>query len=98
MELGGFLPAAVDVEPGAPFLPAFFEAGRGAGGVPHSSAGFALGFIWIILRDLVGGGGREKSAFVMVDRDSGFLAGLLLLPLSAMAGGGKRKAISRDES
>lgn len=25
------------------------------------------GFIWMILRDRVGGGGREKSSFVMTD-------------------------------
>lgn len=98
MELGGFLPAVVDVEADALFLPALFEAGRGVGGDPGSSAGFALGFICIILRDRVGGGGSEKSAFVMVDRDCRLLVELLLLPVSAMAGGGRRKAISRDDS
>lgn len=93
VELGGFLPG-VDVL----FLPAFLETGRGVGGLPDSWAGFALGFICIILRDRVGGGGSEKSAFVMVDRDNRLLEGLLFVLASAMAGGGRRKAISRDES
>lgn len=32
-----------------------------------ASCSASLGFIWMILRDLVGGGGNEKSSFVITD-------------------------------
>lgn len=52
----------------------------------------------MIWRERVGGGGREKSALVMVDCECRVLAAFLFLPLAAMAGGGRRKDISGDDN
>ena len=65
VELGCFLPAAE--EPDVSFLPAPFEAGRGVEGVLALSVCLAWGFICMILRERVGGGGSEKSALVILD-------------------------------
>lgn len=80
---------------GAAFLPAVLGAGFWWCGPPESSLSFDFGFIWMILRERVGGGGREKSALVMVDCVP---AEFLLLPVAAIAGGGRRKDISSDDS
>ncbi len=99
VKLGCFLLAGVDaVEEGAAFLPAVFGAGFGLCGPPESSLCFGFGFIWMILRERVGGGGREKSALVMVDCECRVPAEFLLLPVAAIAGGGRRKDISSDDS
>lgn len=39
----------------------------GVGGAVGSSGSFSRGFIWMIFRERVGGGGREKSAVVPMD-------------------------------
>lgn len=69
VELGCFLPVtfAVMDDPVVPFLPLPLEVGRAAGMALGSSAVFDFGFIWIILRERVGGGGKEKSGFADVD-------------------------------
>lgn len=71
VELGCFLvPAAVGraCEPGVAFLPEPFGVVCGVASFISSWLCCALGFIWIIFRDLVGGGGNEKSEVVAAER------------------------------
>lgn len=82
----------------AAFFPVVLGTGFGLCVLPESSLCFDFGFIWIILRERVGGGGREKSALVMVDCECKVLVEFLLLPVAAIAGGGRRKDISSDDS
>ena len=57
VELGCFLLADVVVGYTTPFLSTFLEFGGEVEGCVLTGPGF----IWMILRDLVGGGGSEKS-------------------------------------
>ena len=68
VELGCFFPAAfiAAAEPD-PFFALPFKTGRMVGRLSEPSVGFALGFICMIFRERVGGGGKEKSALVVVD-------------------------------
>lgn len=98
VKLGCFLLAGMDAVEGAVFFPAVLGAGFGLCGRSKSSLCFAFGFICMILRERVGGGGREKSAVVTVDCECRVLERFLLLPVAAIAGGGRRKDISSDDS
>lgn len=50
----------------------------------------------MILRERVGGGGREKSALVILDCDCNAVVVVLLPLVATIAGGGNRKDISSE--
>lgn len=75
-----------------------FDVGLDVGGVPDSSTSFSFGFIWIIFRERVGGGGREKSAAVPVDESCWMGVAFFWLSTALIAGGGRRRDKPRGES
>lgn len=94
VELGCFFVVAFD-DPGVPFL---LEALGRAVCILEALEGFRVGggFICMIFRERVGGGGNEKSAFPMAGRIG---CGFELRPLlfaGAMAGEGNSKASSLE--